>query len=303
MEEQNVSIIVPGRCNARCIFCFWKEEAVCGGYLAKLDSFLNGLPDGVHPLSLTGGEPTMSPLFGDVLEIVKTHKGKFKRVVLTTNGSFLANLAGDIEGVVDHVNISRHSYDDEENWRIFGTDLVPKTEQLETICFELNVSGIDVTLSMVAKKEVSVVGYVAFAKKVGASCVVIRKPHGTLAPSELEQGYDGIKPVWEYSCGVCRTKKMLIGGMPVLWKASVSEPSKQLGESYEFIFHPTGKVTTTWDTEEQEVATGKEVLKDAIREILQEMGIVRSPDEDFVCDLYTNSVASSCSGHGGGGGC
>ena len=83
----NFSIIVPGECNAKCEFCFMKDTGeVSDNYLEELDQLLNSFPKG-HSLSLTGGEPTISLYFADVLELVKKYKHKFTKVVLTTNGT------------------------------------------------------------------------------------------------------------------------------------------------------------------------------------------------------------------------
>ncbi len=246
----NLSIIVPGSCNAKCAFCFWKEVPVCDGYLNILDGVLGNAPSGEFSLSLTGGEPTISSMYFDILQLVTKHKNRFTKVVLTTNGFNLNPMS--IYNVVDHVNISRHHYDDTENDNIFrctGGTGVSCTVNLRQQCFLLNRHAIDVTLNCVLgslRDADDVIKFIEYAKDVGASAIAFRKPAGTLDPSLNEQWFNNYEPLHEASCPVCRVKHQLIGGLNVYWKTSVIEPSDNIDEIYELIFHPTGKLTCDW---------------------------------------------------------
>ena len=69
VSDPNVSIIVPGGCNANCSFCFWKHEASRKDYIEWLKETLDNIPDEFRSLSLTGGEPTLG-LLNEVLSVI-----------------------------------------------------------------------------------------------------------------------------------------------------------------------------------------------------------------------------------------
>jgi hypothetical protein len=45
---------------------------------------------------------------------------------------------------------------------------------------------------------------------------------------------------------VCRNTTQTINGTTVVWKASVEEPSKDLGMIYEVVYNENGKLTSDW---------------------------------------------------------
>ena len=244
----NLSIVVPGGCNGKCDFCFWKKSTPCGNYLEKLNNVLTKLPAQFYQLSLTGGEPTLSPHLESILNLID--KKVFKHTVLTSNGAKLIDFVSQLEGKIDHVNISRHHYKDEINDSIFKSKMLTK-EELQHVANELNKVGIDVTFSAVLNENLStqkdIHNYIQFAKECGASQIFFRKPHGTLEPTEVEKAYESYKSS-EYHCPVCRTKNQLIEGIKVAWKASLEEPSKELGGTiYELIINENGDVTKDWE--------------------------------------------------------
>ena len=123
----NLSLMLPGWCNAKCEFCFWERAQLANKfpqkeYATKVADFLDRLPESFRQISVTGGEPTISPVFDDVISVIASRKNKFNKMVLTTNGINLDQKASIISGVVDHINISRHHYDDELNNKIFKTN-------------------------------------------------------------------------------------------------------------------------------------------------------------------------------------
>ena len=243
----NLSIVVPGGCNGKCDFCFWKKSTPCNNYLEKLNNILSNLPVQFYQLSLTGGEPTLSPHLESILNFID--KKVFKHTVLTSNGAKLIDYVSKLEGKIDHVNISRHHFDDMINDSIFKAKMLTKDE-LKLVSNELNKVGIDVTFSAVLNEHLNtkneIENYLQFAKECGASQVFFRKPHGDLKPTEVEKAYESYKSS-EYHCPVCRTKNQLIGGIKVSWKASLEEPSKELGGTiYELIVNENGDVTKDW---------------------------------------------------------
>jgi len=131
-------------------------------------------------LLLAGGEPTLSPVFKEALALINKYKkkGKFNKVVLTTNGIHLNKF--DLTGI-DHVNISRHHYDQEINEKIFGTKQVPNKKDLYSINSRVNQQGIDVNYNVVITKEnedLNLAEFVSFAKMTGYE--VIMHPTGDL---------------------------------------------------------------------------------------------------------------------------
>jgi molybdenum cofactor biosynthesis enzyme MoaA len=204
------------------------------------------LPPQYCQLSYTGGEPTNSIYFQRLLNIV--NRGIFKKVVLTTNGYRLSQFLDDLIGSVDHLNISRHHYDDEVNYSVFNTKSVPDKTDLKRLISEVQNRGIDVTLNCVLCYDFNIEKYLSFARNVGANAVSFRKPHGNLDPTEMETvSIEKYGMISESKCPVCRTAYQKIHGFPVSWKASVSEPSKDLNSIYEVIYHPNGKLTADWD--------------------------------------------------------
>lgn len=132
----NFSIFIDKYCNADCKFCvaqlryenvksLYQKNSINDPekYLKRLDEVL-GIVRPLNPsVSITGGEPTISPILTDVLKLVD--KYGFRKRTITTNGSGLFNVQdGDtilnnlIKYNFDHLNISRAAYDDEVNRRI-----------------------------------------------------------------------------------------------------------------------------------------------------------------------------------------
>lgn len=131
----NFSIFVDDYCNADCKFCvaqlryqnknkmYEKEHLDTDTYLKRLDYILSLIKPLNPSISLTGGEPTLSPIFLDIVRLVD--KYGFRKRTITTNGSALLNTVDNdiilnhlIKNNFDYLNISRVSSSDEENKRI-----------------------------------------------------------------------------------------------------------------------------------------------------------------------------------------
>jgi hypothetical protein len=218
---------------------------------------LNRLPKQFSQISITGGEPTMSPALGATLRTIariQDETGRYQHVVLTTNGLHLDRWLDDPNflQVVRHVNISRHHHDWRLNRKLFGVNKMSGFETLARFCEDLNERGIDVTFNAVITPDLrpdQIEAYIEFARECGASAVCFRKRHtkrGTLAPTRHEQQFADHKITHHSACPVCRSDSMLIKGMPVHWKASTFEPSNDLGEIYELILQADGQLTSDW---------------------------------------------------------
>ncbi|MBO4878193.1 MAG: radical SAM protein [Ruminococcus sp.] len=132
-KNLNFSVFVDDYCNADCKFCVaqlryhHKNELYKKGHITDPDKYLARLDEVlkiVRPLdpsvSLTGGEPTLSPLLTEVLKLVD--KYGFRKRTITTNGSGLLRVQDNdiilnnlIRYKWDHLNISRVSPDDSIN--------------------------------------------------------------------------------------------------------------------------------------------------------------------------------------------
>jgi len=309
ITNPNLSIVLPGGCNGKCNFCFWKKSTGCSNYIQKLGNVLESLPSQFYQLSLTGGEPTMSPYLNEVLNLID--KDTFPHSVLTTNGYKISEFVSKLEGKIDHVNISRHHYSDKINDSIFGSKMISESE-LKNVANELNKVGIDVTFSAVLNENLNtkedIEKYIKFAKECGASQVFFRKPHGTLDPSNVEKMYENYKSN-EYHCPVCRTKNQLIEGMKVSWKASLEEPSKvmEMGTIYELIINENAEVTKDWEGKLKvnynrinENYNG--INEDVKKKRFKKRKKLKKDVGGFVDSCSTEDWRGSCGGSGGGGG-
>lgn len=242
---------MPGGCNAKCEFCFWKQDKTVKDYMTKLKETMADLPTQFYMLSISGGEPTISSYLKDVLESIDTEQ--FTHRILTTNATGLMKNMDIITKKIQHINISRHHWDDEINAKIFETDTVPSTEHIIECVDALNLAGIDVTFSCVLTDEYiltkeDIIEYVQYAKRCGASHIYLRKKHENLLPHELEKEFGYSKIVKSHDCPACRTRIQLIKGIDVHWKTSVLEPSDVMEENilFETIFNSNGTLTSDW---------------------------------------------------------
>lgn len=254
-RNPNFTIVLPGPCQANCDFCFWKRESEEDSFIPSLKRVLKKLPDNFTQISISGGEPTLSPVFDKALKIINKYKkkGKIKKVVLTTNGINLSKK--DLTGI-DHINISRHSTSDDDNQKIFKTDNVPSFEELKYINRQVNKFGIDINYNVVftdLNKHIEYDLWAKFVKKTGATSVTFRNQYGEYDMSHLEQCMleDNYTPNLISTCPVCRTASYYYNGVKLKFHSSAYEPteSKEFdeNETYELILHPTGDLTRDWE--------------------------------------------------------
>jgi MoaA/NifB/PqqE/SkfB family radical SAM enzyme len=253
-ENPNFSIVLPGPCQAKCDFCFWYQKETARNWLEKLEYILDTLPQCFYQVSITGGEPTLSPFLLDTLDLLQSRRKKYKKVVLTTNGIKLYKCLESVKEAVDHVNISRHHWLTEENYKIFKTQNIPDTPMLELYAKSL---GKKLTFNCVIK-DMSVADmktYLAHARKLGVSNVCFRQEHGDLSPVAIEAFLlKNYKKTGDGGCPVCRssyfdyrTSILDFKGMNVGIKYSVLEPKDVIDGIYELVFHSDGKLTADWE--------------------------------------------------------
>jgi organic radical activating enzyme len=254
-QDPNFTIVTSGGCNSFCNFCTdpFKRKASTD-YLKNLEEVLfNRLPKHFTQVSISGGEPTLSPDLGRILGLIKL-SNRFEKVVLTTNGSKLKEKLNVIIQGVNHVNVSRHAIGYEANTQIFGTLEIINDQDLAEVSAELNEHGIDVNLNHVYSDKDKldkdyVLRFVAYAKSVGATSVSFRydQNENNMKETYLEKIFANYKVLSKGACAVCRNHTVLVAGLPVVFKASYAEPSVAISDVYELIYHITGKLTTDWE--------------------------------------------------------
>ena len=261
MTMPNFTIITPGGCNAKCDFCTDDmNRPASKDYILNLAKAISQLPAEYRQVSISGGEPTISPEFMTILWLIKA-SSRFDKVVLTTNGTKLHKYIDQLDGLVDHINLSRHAIGYDPNMRIFGTKAIPKDDEIVVMVDKLNRMGIDVNLNHVysdadahevtERGDSYVTKFANYAKELGASSVAFRYDQNpnNLAETYLEREmFDlGYKIVNEGGCPSCRSHTHIVRGLPVMMKASLAEPKLVMGkEIYELIYHIDGRLCSDW---------------------------------------------------------
>jgi molybdenum cofactor biosynthesis enzyme MoaA len=124
-------------CNADCLFCANRESRDFGNLdFKKLEFVIRYLLDRglLHGISITGGEPMMNPdKMNSLLNLIYSIDSDME-VAISTNGYNLRSFL-DMEHVnkLESIHISRHHYDDEVNYSIFGSRNVASTEDIITL--------------------------------------------------------------------------------------------------------------------------------------------------------------------------
>lgn len=197
----NFNIFIDDYCNADCKFCvaqlrYEHRNAMYNkSHIKDTDAYLDRLNDvlkiarKLNPsVSITGGEPTISPILTEVLKMVDSYG--FRKRTITTNGSGLLRTQ-DNDAIInnlikyhwDHLNISRASYDDELNKRImrYATDKeYCSADMLKEILAISNSSDLKHRISCLLLKESvnsveEIKKYADFYGKLGANNFIFRE--------------------------------------------------------------------------------------------------------------------------------
>ncbi len=267
-ESPNFTIILPGPCNADCSFCTWKENPEASGFLTGLEYALKNLPIMFQQISISGGEPTISPYLRETLAIIRKYRNKFKKVVLTTNGTRLFTdplqnglQLNSLQNIVDHINISRHASDDIDNIKVFDTNGIPSTAELELLAHRLHNSSldsfIDLNYNCVLTEGIDhdPVKWIKFMDRTGIQSVTFRNQYDDDSTSQIEQEFidAGMQKTSESNCPVCRTTVYRINGFTFKFHSSAFEPIKIFNglnipdETYEVILQSNGNITRDWE--------------------------------------------------------
>ena len=323
-NNPNLTVLLPGKCNAKCDFCFWNRDFgkdKVTGFVAKAMKHIERMPSRFRTLSISGGEPTLSPAFIPFLKALTQYQratGRFERVVLTTNGVKLESLLVAVAQVVNHINISRHHFDDEKNQEVFGTSSVPSSGDLKILLSKVKLTGMDVTFNCVISDDrkfspkklyeriTFCENYIKWASKLGAVAVSFRKEASTVKPTIAERHFRrdyGL--VSEDSCPVCRGAVQDVKGFEVRWKGSVAEPSIKMNAIYEAIIHADGKLYLDWSR--QMPFPRKKFIDDGVRiinpknigkELIEACGRYPSSDRFYEYMTRGSKVGAGCGGRG-----
>jgi MoaA/NifB/PqqE/SkfB family radical SAM enzyme len=304
----NTTILLPGSCNADCEFCFWNKSwadiTPPKDYLQLVEENLRLLPNDFRVLSISGGEPTLSPWFSKILIMLSKYRRQnhLDRVVLTTHGGNLLPNLGAVGCVVDHINISRHAIGTEANQEIFKTKKILSDEQLKVLIKRIHSdTPCDVTINCVIPHDVTTQfceDFIKYAKDtLGADAVSFRKIASDTIPTIAEHAFAAAHGISsETKCPVCRGMEQKVDGYTVRWKGSVNEPSIDTGGVYEVIIHPDGKAYADWGMTTP-ICNDTNIQDESVQTLIAKIKQNIKPKEQVYADVCYSG------GCGSGGGC
>jgi organic radical activating enzyme len=143
-ENVNMYLDVTGKCNGKCLFCIAKTnykriEINYKDYISKFENVYKNLKVINPSIQIVGGEPTLWEGLSDLLDCIESLNCRFP--VIGTNGTGLwnDNLIDILnESVLEWVNLSRHHYNDKENFEIMGKNVLNNYD-LKTITDKLKI--------------------------------------------------------------------------------------------------------------------------------------------------------------------
>ena len=310
-QDPNFTILVPGGCNAKCDFCFWNADfgriRPPADYLDELRHVLLTLPKSFNAISVSGGEPSVSKMLVPILQVIEEVRRSrhYDRVVLTSNGSNLTALENvAVEGLIDHLNISRHHYQDAQNEAIFKTTAIPSTEELTEFIKRIHrMSAVDVCMNAVVaatlqgecEEYMCARDLIDYASIHGFNAISLRKVASDVTPTPAEDYFrERYSVKHETKCPVCRGMVQDVDGFEVRWKGSVTEPSIVSKKTYELVFHPDGKTYADWGMKVPVLMPTKRKTE----------AVKATPKKEVVRTIYVERAPSSSGRSGcGSGGC
>lgn len=197
----NLSVFVGDKCNGSCDFCVAQLRYFQDGvdyikpaikddsdYFNRLRYVLKTTKPLNPSISLTGGEPTISPRLPGIIQILKEYDVR-KRTITTNGAGLMLNIKGSNDTIMDrlidyelaYLNMSRAHYDEEKNQRLMKLENPAfSNKQLEEVVAIANTNGIRPRLSCVlldgeidSIKEMK--KYMDWAESIGVDNVVFRQ--------------------------------------------------------------------------------------------------------------------------------
>lgn len=298
----NFSIFVDDYCNADCKFCVaqlryqHRNEMYNKEHIKDRDKYLDRLAEVlklVRPLnpsiSITGGEPTLSPILTDILKMVD--KLGFRKRTITTNSSGLFRKQnGDliINNLIkyewNHLNISRESYNDKLNKQIMRYNIEDEycsNEMLKEILQITNKSEMRHRLSCLLLKESvnsveEIKKYIDYYSSIGANNFIFRElmdyDRHSVNREKIEYCDSNkirLNDIWKemskyteferylnilgyyYYVEIYKYKGLTIASESANLNQQYTEKDKHKDIVYEIVFHNNGNLCGSWiDIEE-----------------------------------------------------
>ena len=273
----NLSVVLPGGCNCNCSFCFWKRD---GDIVVKSNDFsrkfiecLDNLPSNVDTISITGGEPTLSSHFSGVIAEISKRRNRWKKVVLTTNGSNIMPHTNSktFANAIDFINISRHSVSEENNMRVFGKNRkkhkkldfydmskfnLPTDNDLIQIIEKVNKLGVPVNANCILQGAISylkngspksqIIHFIKWAKEIGFSNVCFRKIYRRvydLEHTKWQRAFSEYKVINVVNTPTYKTETQIINGININWQYCIANDGEEISE---LVLHPDGMLCADW---------------------------------------------------------
>lgn len=287
----NFTIFIDAYCNADCKFCIEQIKTEntgriekCAGivgteeYLQRLEEVLKKIRPYNPSVSVTGGEPLLSPYFPGVMKLLK--KYQFRKTVITTNGTDILNHMDEIvEGGISHVNFSRPHYKEEVVRSImrFRNDMASFGD-LEKAVRMLESRNVRTRFNCIISKEgISTVEgmkrYMDFIRSFGCKHVVFREMmsfNEVTSKNEEKKRYASenrvyMDKLWEeidrdsdfepysnvrghyYYIEMYRYKDMVMVSERANLKCLEDKRRENRLYIYEMIFHPNGNLCAGWN--------------------------------------------------------
>lgn len=298
----NFSIFIDDYCNADCKFCVaqlryaHKQALYQKEHITDLDKYLSRLEyilKLIRPLnpsvSITGGEPTLSPILTDVMKLVDDLG--FRKRTITTNGSGLFNIQnGDtilnnlIKYHWNHLNISRASYNDSLNRQIMRYAAEKEyctVEMMKDIIAVTNTSDLHHRISCLLLRESvcsveEIKRYIDFYGNIGANNFIFRElmdyDHTALNTEKMEycdKNKIKLNEIWEdfekypnfipflnilgyyYYVEIYKYLGMTVASESADLNQQYVEKSKHPDTVYEMVFHNNGNLCGSWIDKEE----------------------------------------------------
>lgn len=290
----NFSIFVDDYCNADCKFCvaqlrydhrrliYNKDKLDYDDYMRRLDKTLKEIRPLNPSISITGGEPTISPKLLDVLKLID--KYDYRKRCITTNGSHLLDIVHGktiLEFLIKrnwhHLNISRVSEVEEINKKVMrynSNEGYCSNEMIKDILSISNKSNLAHRLSCLLIKDViDSVGrmkdYIDYYSNIGADNFIFRQLMNYSQDAINKEKIDycnkhnvDLNNIWEsmgggfepylnllgyyYYVEIYKYKGMIIASESADLNQQYKEFAKHPDIIYEMVFHPNGNLCGGW---------------------------------------------------------
>lgn len=292
----NLSIFVDDYCNADCKFCVaqLRYENIAKAYekpkieddeeyYRRLDEILKYIEPLNVSVSITGGEPTISPRFIKILELIDKHN--LRKRTITTNGSALLNKENGktlldhlIDNKFDHLNISKTHYDEKINRKImrYRNGYCSNEDLRKIIPYALS-KGLRPRLSCLLLKEgisniENMIQYIKYYEDIGIDNIIFRElmdyDEKTMCNKE-KMDYNirnkiKLNDVWQevdknsnfvpyqnllgyyYYVEMYKYNDVIVCSESADLKIQTDEKNKNNDIVYELVFHPNGNLNGSW---------------------------------------------------------